>query len=131
MERRTDLNVMFCQTEEVRDDLSLAIAATWIEDSGTMFDRVVVFKFECVDAYMSDTESLLRTVGSAQRDRVSRKLELELGLEHGKDYIFAIYDNPVMENGAWVVAPLVNRQRIVIRLHDNEVFTMLKMHYND
>lgn len=112
------------------DDLELSIETTWIEETGTNFDRVVVLNFFTSDCLSSSGERMQRTVGQPLRDRVSAKIESEVGLIHLEDYIFHAYDDPVMRNGKWAPAPLTGDMRTVIRIKDEEHFTMFKLHYH-
>lgn len=112
------------------DDLELRIETTWIEETGSAFDRVVIVEFYTSDCISSDTDSMFRTVGKTLRTRISKKLKDDLGLVHKKDFIFGIYDNPTMENGKWLAAPIPSGMRSIIRLKDEEHYTMFKLHYH-
>lgn len=115
---------------ETIDDLELVLDSTWIESGDTGFDRVAVLDFSTRDCFSSESETLMRTVGKQLRDRIMRKLENELGLKHGIDYVFAIYDEPYMRDGRWIVAPVYNAMQTVIRIKEEEHFTMFKLHYH-
>jgi hypothetical protein len=112
------------------DDLTLSIQATWLESNGCGFDRVVILDFFCSDCLMSDDRAF-NTVGQSLRDRIEAKLERDLGLVHRRDYIFGIYDNPVMKDGVWVIRPIPGDMRTIVRIKDEEHFVMFKMHYSD
>ena len=114
----------------MKDDLKLSIESTWIESgSGTDYDRVVVLDFFTIDCLESGY-AMMRTVGQAIRDRISNKLKEDIGLVHGEDFVFGVYDNPKMSHGKWQPAPVFGDQKTVIRLLKEEHFTMLKMHYH-
>ena len=114
---------------EPTDDLELVLDSTWVEE-GELFDRVVVLDFFSRDCIDSSGDALMRTVGQTLRDRIIFKLENELGLKHGADYVFALYDNPYMIEGKWIVAPGHGAMKTVVRLKDEEHFTMFKLHYH-
>lgn len=78
----------------------------------------------------SDVDSLERTVGVKLRQRIGEKLRRELGLEHEHDYIFGSYDNPIIRDGKWITAPQQGESRTVIRLREDEHYTMFKLHYH-
>lgn len=116
------------------DDLEIRIETTWIEDTGSAFDRVVIVEFYTSDCISNDTEAMFRTAGKTLRTRISKKLKNDLGLLHKKDFIFGIYDNPKMQNGKWLSAsswtPHPNGMRSIIRLKNEEHYTMFKLHYH-
>lgn len=112
------------------DDLTLSIQTTWLENHDNGFNRVIVLEFFCSDCIMSGND-VFRVVGQALRDRVSAKLERDLGLVHGRDFVFAIYDEPVMKDGVWTIRPIYSDMRTVIHLKEEEHFVMFKMHYSD
>lgn len=112
------------------DDLQLNIETTWIEETGTNYNRVVVLTFFTSDCFSSDGDKMLRTVGEPLRERVSEKIEREVGLKHHEDYIFHAYDDTVMREGRWAPAPLVGDMRTVIRIREEEHFAMFKLHYS-
>ena len=112
------------------DDLKLSLESTWIESgSASPYPRVVVLGFFTVDC-MDSGSGVLRTVGQPLRDRVVKKLQADIGLIHGDDYVFGVYDNPKLSDGRWQPAPVFGGQRTIIRLLKEEHFTMLKMHYH-
>ncbi|GEM_PF-3890968 len=115
---------------QLNDDLELMMESTWLESTGTGYDRVVVLNFFTSDLYDNSHDVMLRTMGTTLRKRVSDKLEEEIGIKHKEDYIFAIYDNPKMKDGSWMTSPVLGEQRTVIRIRDEEHFTMFKLHYN-
>lgn len=112
------------------DDLELRIETTWIEETGSDFDRVVIVEYFTSDSVGSDMNSLFKTVGKTLRTRISKKLKNDLGLVHKEDFIFGIYDNPEMENGKWLSAPIPSDSRSIIRLKKEEHYTMFKLHYH-
>lgn len=116
---------------EINDDLKLSLESTWIESNGSGYDRVVVLNFFTVDCLSSSPENVLKAVGPALRERVISKLDREIGLVHEADYIFGVYDSPKMRNGRWAPGPIPSDMRTIIRLRDEENFTMLKMHYSN
>jgi len=111
------------------DDLELWIDSTWVEGECD-FGRVIVMGYMCSDMYQSDADSLERTVGPNLRRRIGEKLSTDLGIEHERDYIFGVYDNPVMRDGKWITAPQQGESRAIIRVKEDEHFTMLKLHYH-
>ena len=92
---------------------------------------MVILNYFCTDCIMSDGESLFRTVGQTLRDRIEAKLSRDLGLVHRRDYIFGVYDNPVMKEGVWISRPIPGDMRTIVRLKEEEHFVMFKMHYSD
>lgn len=87
-------------------------------------------EFFCSDVLSSRSEDMFKTVGQPLRDRISAKLQEELGLEHEVDYVFGVYDNPQMKGGKWIHALVTGDLRTIIRLRDEEHYAMFKLHYH-
>lgn len=112
-----------------QDDISLKLETTWLEESGSRFNRVIVIEYWTSDLVKSTGDALIKTHGEPLRDRIKHKIKEDLDLDHETDYIFGVYDNPVMRDGVWTTPPLMNQNRIIIRLSKDEHFTMFKLHY--
>lgn len=115
---------------QIIDDLELKIETTWLEETGSEFHRVIIVEYFCSDCIQSSSGAMTRTIGQQLRDRIMRKLTDDLGLMHNVDYIFGLYDNPVMKNGVWITKPSHDDMRFILRLRDEEHYTMFKMHYH-
>lgn len=105
-------------------DLELQIQTTWIECNKTGYDRVVVLNLHNVAALGSDIDLLYNHADDHIKQQLSEKLKHDIGLELGGDFIFST--QPGLVNSP----KLTDNQRIVIRLQNEEHFTMLKLHYN-
>ena len=115
----------------MKDDLELQLETTWIENTATGYDRVVVLNYFTRDIFSSDPTVMLQTVGQLFRNRIADKLQQDIGLAHDEDFIFAYYDQPEMDDGYWLSKPKTADNRIIIRIRDEEHFAMFKMHYSN
>ena len=114
----------------VTDDLELSIETTWIEENSSGYNQVVVLAFFSADCLSSRGEDMMKTVGQKLRARLEEKLRRDLGLEHERDYIFGTYENPEMLFGKWITAPKNDSSHVMLKLKEEEHFTMLKLHYH-
>jgi hypothetical protein len=113
------------------DDLELEIETTWVENCGHAFERVVVLILSSLD--VNDTNrtiydaDLCKQAHKRMQEKLIDKIDADIGLVHGTDYIF-------QENVSATLKPMTLPykwgKRIVIRLQQEEHFTMLKLHYN-
>jgi|TARA_R110000851_G_C12632237_1_gene517968 hypothetical protein len=105
------------------DDFELEIETTWAEKCDLGFSRVVVL---IVNMPALNTTGLASpTVQSAMHGKLIDKINADIGLICGTDYIFQENAISQIKNSTrfW-------DQRIVIRLQQEEHFAMLKLHYN-
>ena len=116
-------------TEYTTKDLEFELANTWIEENGSGFHRVAVVNYFCPSILQSTVGSLMQTHGQQFRDRIADKLKNEMGIEHGDDYIFGDYTNPVMKDGKWLVPPPSSDFAFMLRFREDQHFIMFKIHY--
>lgn len=99
---------------------------TWLESSDTGYDRVIVLNF-VVDYDAFNYPPWDTITNQELRNKIAEKLEDEMGLLQQTDYVFTEFKDTSQRHtpAFWSDNP-----RIVIRLKDEEHFTMFKLHYH-
>jgi len=100
------------------DDLQLTIETTWLEQSDSKYNRVVVLNYtsSAHDPQRLNLAGLVR-----------EKLEYDIGIKHQIDYVFS---HMARGHTRYILGmAIAEDQRVVIRLKDEEHFVILKLHY--
>lgn len=110
-------------------DLDFKLESTWLEDGTNDFKRVVIlnYHFKKYDAEDSDFRP------KALKGMIEEKLEDELGFVLGRNYVFGSkndFDQLHQDLQSKELLRLtIEVNSLVIRLKDEEDYTMLKLHY--
>jgi hypothetical protein len=117
-------------TQYTTQDLELEIENTWIEENSSGFDRVVAVSYFCPSILDGSVDELMETYGARFRARVSGKLLDEMGIEHGKDYLFGDYSITTIQDGTWLSKKPPTNFQFLLRFREEEHFVMFKIHYH-
>jgi len=105
------------------------IESSWIDNSDSIYPRVVTLSVEFDLTFVYKT-AFYETIGEYMRDHIQYILSDDLGIEIDTDYIFDYNHNLDMHDSKWKIRPDSELQ-FMLKLRDEQHFTMMKLHYNN